>query len=69
MKIYHLTNVGWFSYAKIKEWCSIEKVKCPYCGYEMPERYDPKTAVCSGIFIRCKGKNCKKEFEIKINVK
>lgn len=41
------------------------KVKCPHCGYEMPLSYD-KNAVCRGIFIRCKGKHCKKLFEIKI---
>lgn len=44
----------------------MKKVKCPYCGYEMPIAYDEK-AVCRGIFVKCKGKNCKKEFEIKIN--
>ena len=49
----------------------IEKVKvtCPFCGYSMPIHYDPKTAKCSGIWVRCKGRNCKKEFEVKINTK
>ena len=42
------------------------KVKCPHCGYEMPITYDPKTATCSGVFVRCKGRNCKKIFEIKL---
>lgn len=46
-----------------------EKVKCPHCGYEMPITYDPNTAVCKGLKIRCKGRNCKKLFEIKINTK
>ena len=45
----------------------IEKVKirCPHCGYEMPEQYD-QTADCRGVFVRCKGRDCKREFEIKI---
>lgn len=42
------------------------KVKCPYCGYLMPITYD-RTAKCKGVYIRCKGKNCKRIFEIKIN--
>lgn len=46
----------------------IEKVKCPYCGYEMPIYYD-KTATCKGVFIKCKGRNCKKQFEIIIKSK
>jgi len=29
----------------------------------MPERYDQK-ADCFGVFVKCKGKNCKREFEI-----
>ena len=43
----------------------IGKVKCPYCGYIMPIQYD-KGAICKGVFVRCKGKNCKKIFEIKL---
>lgn len=42
------------------------KIKCPHCGYEMPIVYD-ETTVCKGVFVRCKGKKCKREFEIKIN--
>ena len=45
------------------------KVKCPYCGYEMPIKYTPKAAVCFGVFVRCKGRQCKREFEIKIDVR
>lgn len=41
----------------------LEKVKCPYCGYEMPV-FKTEKAVCKGIFVRCKGRNCKKMFEI-----
>lgn len=44
------------------------KVKCPYCGYEMPVTYGDN-AVCKGVFLRCKGRNCRKVFEVKINVK
>lgn len=44
------------------------KVKCPYCGYEMPITYN-KDTVCKGLFLRCKGRKCKKIFEIKINEK
>lgn len=47
---------------------TIEKVTCPYCGYKMPIMYG-KDATGSGIFVKCKGKNCKKIFEIKINIK
>lgn len=45
-----------------------QKVKCPYCGYEMPMIY-AENAMCRGVFIRCKGRNCKKVFEIKIEDK
>ena len=41
------------------------RVKCPYCGYEMPIRTE-KDAECHGVYVRCKGRNCRKEFEIKI---
>lgn len=46
----------------------MEKIKCPYCGYEMPIFCTDKT-VSNNLFVRCKGKNCKKIFEIKINIK
>ena len=42
-----------------------EKIRCPYCGYKMPVEKE-RTASCRGIWVRCKGKNCKKEFEIVI---
>ena len=45
------------------------KVKCPYCGYLMPIQFDPKTAKCRGVYVRCKGRNCKRIFEVKINTK
>lgn len=43
------------------------KVKCPCCGYEMPITYDPSRARCRGVYVRCKGRSCKKVFEIKLN--
>lgn len=42
------------------------KVKCPYCGYEMPITYTENT-ICQGVFVVCKGRKCKRKFEIKIN--
>ena len=45
------------------------KVKCPYCGYEMPIHYEPERARCKGLWVKCKGRNCKKIFEIIINTK
>lgn len=47
----------------------MKKIICPYCGYKMPIEYDERKAEAKGIYIRCKGRNCKKVFEIKINVK
>lgn len=32
----------------------------------MPIEYEEK-AKAKGLFVRCKGRNCKREFEIKIN--
>lgn len=46
----------------------MEKIKCPYCGYEMP-LFTSKEAVCKGVWVRCKGRGCKREFEIKLPVK
>ena len=43
-----------------------KKVECPFCGYKMPIFYTEE-AQCRGLFIKCKGKKCKKEFEIKIS--
>ena len=41
------------------------KVTCPACGYEMPITHEPD-AECTGVFVTCKGRNCKKIFEVKI---
>lgn len=43
-----------------------KKIRCPYCGYLMPLKVT-ENAVCKGVWVRCKGRNCKKEFEIKID--
>lgn len=45
-----------------------KKVTCPYCGYEMPIFYTEK-AISGGVYAKCKGRKCKKIFEIKIKVK
>lgn len=45
---------------------SLFRVKCPFCGYTMPIWYSPE-ANASGVFVKCKGRNCKKQFEIKIS--
>lgn len=44
----------------------MRKIKCPYCGYETSAVKVNKNAICRGIFIKCKNKDCKKTFEIKI---
>lgn len=46
----------------------IEKIKCPFCGYEMPV-YKDKNAISQGIYVKCKGRNCKRLFEINIENK
>ena len=47
---------------------NFKKVICPYCGYKNPVFYDEKSK-SAGLFIVCKGRNCKKLFEISINNK
>lgn len=46
----------------------MKKIKCPYCGYEMPIFCD-KNSVATNIWVRCKGRNCKKMFEIRLKPK
>lgn len=41
------------------------KIKCPHCGYKMPIEYEEK-GVCKGVFVRCKARHCRREFEIKL---
>nr|DAR29498.1 MAG TPA: cysteine-rich protein [Caudoviricetes sp.] len=42
-----------------------EKVRCPYCGYPV-NAMKSEDAKCKGIFFKCKNKECKKIFELKI---
>lgn len=42
-----------------------EKIKCPYCGYEMPI-YRSERTVARELYVRCKARHCHKVFEIKI---
>lgn len=42
-----------------------EKVKCPYCGHPLNVLKE-KNAKCKGIFLKCKKKECRKEFELKL---
>lgn len=40
-----------------------ERVTCPYCGYRMPIEA-VSGAVAHGLFVKCKGRNCGRRFEI-----
>lgn len=42
-----------------------EKVRCPYCGYPVNAMQETG-AQCKGIFFKCKNKECRKEFELRI---
>ena len=42
-----------------------EKVRCPYCGHPV-NALRGKDACCKGVFFKCKNKDCRKEFELKI---
>ena len=42
-----------------------KRVICPHCGYIMPITIDVN-AKCKGLNIQCKGRKCRKLFEIKI---
>ena len=44
------------------------RVTCPFCGHVMPITYRAG-AICEGVFMRCKGRHCRKVFEVKINKK
>ncbi len=46
----------------------IEKIQCPFCGYEMPI-YKDKNAIAKCVYVKCKGRNCKRLFEINIENK
>lgn len=42
-----------------------EKIRCPYCGHPI-NVFKSKDAKCKGIFFKCKNKDCKRVFELKI---
>lgn len=44
----------------------LEKVVCPFCGYQMPV-FQGENAQSKDIYIKCKGRKCGQWFEIKIN--
>lgn len=44
---------------------SLRHIVCPYCGYRMPITYGDN-AVAKDVWVRCKGKHCKKLFEIEL---
>ena len=48
-----------------KEQLTMMQVKCPYCGYRMPVFYEDD-AMSKDVHIVCKGRNCRKLFEIRI---
>lgn len=40
-----------------------KRVICPHCGYRMPIEVEPG-AVARGLYVKCKGRNCGKRFEV-----
>lgn len=48
-----------------REYQDKAKVKCPFCGYEMPIFYG-RDASAKDLHVRCKARHCKKFFEIRI---
>ena len=44
----------------------VKKIICPYCVHPTPLTYRPD-AHCAGVLIRCKGRHCKRIFEIKLS--
>ena len=39
------------------------RVRCPFCGYRMPVEAPPG-AVAKGLYVKCKGRDCRRRFEI-----
>jgi hypothetical protein len=37
--------------------------RCPHCGQKIFQ-YDPGTAICKGVWMKCKGRDCGKIFEV-----
>lgn len=42
-----------------------KKVRCPYCGHPVNAEQS-EDARCGGIFFKCKNRDCRKEFELRI---
>lgn len=42
-----------------------KKVICPYCGHPV-NVFKEDDAKCRGVFLKCKNRECKKVFELKI---
>ena len=42
-----------------------KRVICPYCGYRMPLEYE-SDASSRGVYVKCKGSHCKRDFEVVI---
>ena len=43
----------------------MKKVSCPYCGFAV-NVFFKEGASCRGVFFKCKNKNCRKQFELRI---
>lgn len=43
----------------------MKKIKCPYCGHEQSVQRE-QGAVCRGVWMKCKGRHCGREFEIRL---
>ena len=42
-----------------------EKVRCPYCGHPVNANQS-EGAKCNGVFFKCKNKDCRRIFELRI---
>lgn len=42
------------------------KVACPHCGRPV-NVFVSRDARCRGVFLKCKNKDCKKIFELRLN--
>lgn len=47
----------------MKDGKNSNQVTCPFCNYKMPLRFCSFSS-CFGVTMRCKNRNCKKEFEL-----
>lgn len=42
-----------------------KKVRCPHCGHPV-NAFKEEGAKCRGVFFKCKNRECKKVFELRI---